>query len=117
MKDLIPLLICSAAAPGLGVSASPPAEPTQPAASQVPTLMERQKEIALALSSCPASVASQAAVYVLAESGYVKVRESQNGFTEIVQHALPNSPDPQCMDSEGTRTFPAPSEGRTARPG
>jgi hypothetical protein len=106
MKYLIPLLIiCNAAAAGLAASASPPAEPTQPAASQVPKLMERQKEIALALSSCPASVASKAAVYVLEASGYVKVRESQNGFTAIVQHALPNSQDPQCMDAEGTRTF------------
>jgi hypothetical protein len=105
MKYLIPLLICSAAAVGLAVSASPPAQPAQPAASQVPKLMERQKEIALALSSCPASVASKAAVYVLEESGYAKVRESQNGFTAIVQHALPNSQDPQCMDAEGTRTF------------
>jgi hypothetical protein len=98
------LIICNAAAAGLAVSASP-AEPTQPPASQVPKLLERQKEIALALSSCPASVASKAAVYVLEASGYVKVRESQNGFTAIVQHALPNSQDPQCMDAEGTRTF------------
>jgi hypothetical protein len=67
--------------------------------------MDREKEIALALSSCPASVANKAAVYVLEKSGYVKVRESQNGFTAIVQHALPNSQDPQCMDAEGTRTF------------
>jgi hypothetical protein len=67
--------------------------------------MDREKEIALALSSCPTSVASKAAVYVLEKSGYVKVRESQNGFTAIVQHALSNSQDPQCMDAEGTRTF------------
>src|ERR1700758_5237335 len=33
------------------------------------------------------------------------VLNSQNGFTAIVQHALPNSQDPQCMDAEGTRTF------------
>jgi hypothetical protein len=32
--------------------------------------MDRPKEIALALSACPASVASKAAVYVLDESGY-----------------------------------------------
>jgi len=86
----------------LAVNASAPAQPTE---SQQPKLMERQKEIALALSSCPASVASKAAVYVLEKSGYVKVRESQNGFTAIVQHALPNSQDPQCMDAEGTRTL------------
>ena len=44
-------------------------------------------------------------MYVLEKRGYVKVRDSQNGFTAMVQHALPNSQDPQCMDAEGTRTF------------
>jgi len=66
--------------------------------------MDRQKEIALALSACPPSVATKAAVYVLDKSGYVKVRDSQNGFTAIVQHALPTSQEPQCMDAEGTRS-------------
>jgi hypothetical protein len=49
--------------------------------------MDRQEEIALALSACPRSVADKTAVYVLEEPGYVKVRESQNGFTAIVQHS------------------------------
>ena len=77
----------------------------QSATNQRPSLMDRQKEIALALSACPPSVASKAAVYVLDRAGYVKVRDSQNGFTAIVQHAMPSSQDPQCMDAEGTRTF------------
>lgn len=82
-------------------------QPINAAASlpQTPPLMDRQKEIALALSACPPSVADKAGVYVLERSGYVKVRDSQNGFTAIVQHALPISQDPQCMDAEGTRTF------------
>jgi hypothetical protein len=75
------------------------------AASQQPALVERQRETALALSACPSSVASKAAVYVLEKSGYVKVRDSQNGFTAIVQHSLPTSQEPQCMDAEGTHTF------------
>src|SRR6516165_976923 len=104
MKYLIPLLICIATAAGIAGSPPPPAEP-HPAENQVPKLMERQNEMALALSACPPSVATKAAVYVLEKSGYVKVRESQNGFTAIVQHALPNSQDPQCMDAEGTRTI------------
>jgi hypothetical protein len=81
------------------------AQSQQAAGSQVPPPMDRQKEIALALSACPASVASKAAVYVLDKIGYVKVRDSQNGFTAIVQHSLPSSQEPQCMDAEGTRTF------------
>lgn len=72
---------------------------------QTPQLMDRQKEITLALSACPSSLADKAGVYVLEGSGYVKVRDSQNGFTAIVQHALPISQDPQCMDAEGTRTL------------
>jgi hypothetical protein len=72
---------------------------------RTPQLMDREKEIALALSACPPSVAEKAAVYVLGQSGYVKVRDGKNGFTAIVQHALPISQDPQCLDAEGTRTF------------
>jgi hypothetical protein len=89
----------------IAVSASAATQSTPAAPSQVPPPLERRREIALALSSCPASLASQAAVYLLGASGYVKVRDSQNGFTAIVQHALPTSQEPQCMDAEGARTF------------
>jgi hypothetical protein len=58
--------------------------------------MDRQKEIALALSACPPSAASKAAVYVLDSSGYVNVRDSENGFAAIVQHSLPNSQEPHA---------------------
>ena len=74
-------------------------------ASPTPALMDRARETALALSACPASAANGAAVYLLEKSGYVKVRDSQNGFTAIVQHSLPNSQEPQCMDAEGARTI------------
>jgi hypothetical protein len=70
-----------------------------------PPQMDRQREIALALSSCPATLADQAGVYVLEPSGYAKVRESQNGFTAIVQHSVPGAQEPQCIDAEGTRVI------------
>jgi hypothetical protein len=89
----------------IAMGVSTVAQSTQVMGPQVPALMDRQKEITLALSACPPSVATKAAVYVLDNSGYVKVRDSQNGFTAIVQHSLPNSQEPQCMDAEGTRTF------------
>jgi hypothetical protein len=73
--------------------------------SRSPPLMDRDKEIALALSACPTAVANQAGVYVLDKGGYVKVRDSQNGFTAIVQHSLLTSQEPQCMDAEGARTL------------
>jgi hypothetical protein len=81
------------------------AQSTPTAASSRPPVMDREKEIALALGACPASVAGKAAVYVLDTGGYRKVRDSQNGFTAIVQHSQPTSQEPQCMDAEGTRTF------------
>ena len=77
----------------------------QSSTAQPPKLMDREDEVALALSSCPKAVAEGAAVYVLEKAGYAKIRDSKNGFTAIVQHALPNSQDPQCMDAEGTRTL------------
>jgi hypothetical protein len=96
--------ICSLGlAAQLAVSASAAAQST-PAVGRQPPLMDRQKEIALAVSACPPHLASKAAVYVLDKSGYVKVRDSQNGFTAIVQHSLPTAQEPQCIDAEGTRT-------------
>jgi hypothetical protein len=77
----------------------------QTASGQPVPLMERQREIALALSACPAPLAEKAGVYVLEASGYVTVCESQNGFTAIVQHSVPGAQEPQCMDSEGARTL------------
>jgi len=88
----------------IALSSTAAAQSTRADGSQRPPLMDRQKEVGLALSACPPSLASKAAVYVLEESGYVKVRDSQNGFTAIVQHSLPNSQEPRCMDAEGTRT-------------
>jgi hypothetical protein len=41
----------------------------QAAGTQLPPLMERQKEITLALSACPMAVASKAAVYILEKPG------------------------------------------------
>ena len=61
----------------------------QSTTNQRPPALDREKEITLALSACPPAVASRAAVYVLDRSGYIKVRDSQNGFTAIVQHSMP----------------------------
>jgi hypothetical protein len=68
-------------------------------------LMDRSAEIALALSACPPAVAKAAGVYVLTRTGYEKARDSQNGFTAIVQHSAPTAVEPQCMDAEGSRTI------------
>jgi hypothetical protein len=73
------------------------AKPPQPA--------DRDQEIALALSAAPPKVAEKAGVYVLDKTGYVKARDSQNGFTCWVDHRIPNAVEPQCTDEEGTKTF------------
>jgi len=73
--------------------------------SPTPRLMDREFEINLALSACPPAVAKGAGVYVLTLGGYEKARDSQNGFTAIVQHSAPTATDPQCMDVEGSRTI------------
>ena len=88
----------------IAVSPSAAAQSTAGAASQQPALMDREREIALALSACPSFVMSKAAVYVLEKSGYVKIRDTENGFSAIVQHSLPTAQEPRCMDAEGTRT-------------
>ena len=95
-----PLRPSVAAETGASAPALPPAR-----AEAQPAPMERQREIAMALSACPPEIAGKAAVYVLEASGCVKVRESQNGFTAIVQHSSPTTQEPQCMDAEGTRTL------------
>jgi hypothetical protein len=90
----------------VAVSAAAQAQSAAGAAgAQQPPLMERSKEIALALSACPPSVAAKAAVYVLEKSGYVKVRDSENGFTAMVQHSFVTSQEPECLDAEGSRTY------------
>jgi hypothetical protein len=77
-----------------------------PAPSTSQSAADAQKdEIALALSACPAAVAQGAAVYVLGPAGYVKLRESRNGFTALVQHTAPTAVEPRCMDAEGARTW------------
>ncbi|MCS3761108.1 hypothetical protein [Bradyrhizobium centrosematis] len=78
----------------------------QPASapSGMPPLMDRETEVAMALSACPPAVASKAAVYVLEKSGYVKIRDSENGFTALVQHSMPTSQEPECLDAEGARS-------------
>jgi hypothetical protein len=87
-------------------SAAPALAQVSPAAASRPLgMMDREQEIVLALSACPPALAEKAAVYVLGASGYIKVRESRNGFTAIVQHSVPGAQEPQCMDQEGARTF------------
>jgi hypothetical protein len=89
----------------MSVSLATSAQPRLSDDYRSPHLMDREKEMNLALSACPPAVAKAAGVYALTRSGYEKVRDSQNGFTAIVQHSAPTATEPQCMDAEGSRSI------------
>jgi hypothetical protein len=86
---------------GAHAHAGPPPAGTRTAAPK----LSRDREIALALSAAPPAVAAKAGVYVLDKDGYVKARDSQNGFVCYVDHRVPSAVEPQCPDEEGARTF------------
>jgi hypothetical protein len=83
------------------IASGPAVAQSTPAASPPPQI-DQQREIALALSACPAAVAPKAAIYVRSESGFVKLREGENGFTALLTTPA-GQIAPQCMDAEGTR--------------
>lgn len=66
-------------------------------------LVEREREIAWALSGGPEHLRADAGVYVLQRGGYVRVRESRNGFNCLVNRVA-NITAPQCYDAEGSET-------------
>jgi hypothetical protein len=81
------------------------ARPNAATAQQLPELLPREKEIALALSAAPEHLRKSAGVYVLERNGFVKVRDSANGFTCIVNRDHPLNQKPVCFDAEGTATI------------
>jgi hypothetical protein len=74
-------------------------------AQPLPELLLREKEIELALSAAPEHLRKGAAVYVLERNGFVKIRNSTNGFTCIVNRDHPLNQKPVCFDAEGTATI------------
>lgn len=63
------------------------------------------EEVALALSAAPESLRAGAGVYVLAQPGYKKVRDTSNGLTCLVERTRPDTLEPICWDPEGTATI------------
>ena len=78
---------------------------TASAYADTPPPLDRDHEIALALEAGPASVTAKAGVWVHDKTGYIKARDSQNGFVCVVDHRVPAAVEPQCMDAEGVKTF------------
>lgn len=62
-------------------------------------------ETDLALSAAPEHLRAAAGLYVLESDGYRHARESQNGFTCIVNRDHPRVLKPTCFDEEGAATI------------
>jgi hypothetical protein len=94
------------AKPAFSQSTASNGERSDAAKPQVlPELLPRDKEIELALSAAPEHLRDGAGVYVLERNGFVKARDSSNGFTCIVNRDHPLNQKPVCFDAEGTATI------------
>jgi hypothetical protein len=70
-----------------------------------PEVLPLAEETALALSAAPPHLRDGAGVWALEASGFVKVRDSRNNFTCIVNRDHPLNRKPTCYDAEGTATI------------
>ena len=61
-------------------------------------------EVEMALSAAPEPLREAAGVHILTASGYVRKRESRNGFECLVEREGKQGTAPICFDSEGART-------------
>lgn len=65
--------------------------------------VEKEREREMALSAAPDHLRGEAGVYVLESKGYVKERESKNGFNCLILRGG-NVLAPICYDAEGSET-------------
>jgi hypothetical protein len=73
-----------------------------PLLAQRAPILPREREVALALSAAPDHLKDGAGVWALESAGYVKVRESTNGLTCLVNRDRADTQEPICWDAEGT---------------
>ena len=66
--------------------------------------LPREERIKLAESAAPPEISGKATVYVLDSTGYVKVRDGENGFSCFVDRQTPLNLEPTCFDAEGSAT-------------
>jgi len=64
-------------------------------------LMDRDKEFQMAVISAPPEIRDSSGVYVLEEHGFIKVRDSRNGFNCIVERRAKHL-SPMCYDAVGS---------------
>jgi hypothetical protein len=66
--------------------------------------LPREEKIKLAESAAPPGISGHATVYLLEQTGYVKIREGTNGFSCFVDRQTPLNLEPTCFDAEGSAT-------------
>jgi hypothetical protein len=67
-------------------------------------MLPRDLEMRLAVDALPPHLREGAAIFILTDTGYVKVKDATNAFTCIVSRRGGNF-YPVCFDEEGTRTI------------
>lgn len=68
-------------------------------------VLDRDHEMALALSAAPPAVSADATVLLWTGSSFETAREGTNGVTCYVARSWPTSLEPHCFDEEGARTI------------
>ena len=73
--------------------------------SGLPPLMTESEEIESALEGAPRHLRANAGVFVLTRGGYVRARETRNGFNCLLVREWAKTFEPTCFDSEGSATI------------
>jgi len=79
--------------------------PSPVAAQNLPPLMPKADEVALARSAAPAEISRGATVLVLQRGGYVVAEKGTTGVTCYVNRDRAESLEPHCFDEEGSATI------------
>jgi hypothetical protein len=78
---------------------------TKKAPAAFSMVLDKEKEIEMALTAAPENLRKDAAVYTLGPNGYMKVRDSKNGFHCLVEREGEGTLGPICYDTEGSQTL------------
>jgi len=96
MLALLPAIVLANSL--IGIAQSDPPKPAYDFS------LPREERIKLAESAAPPEISGNATVYLLERTGYVKVRDGNNGFSCFVDRQTPLNSEPTCFDAEGSAT-------------
>jgi hypothetical protein len=83
----------------------PTAALAQQAPADLPPLLDRATEIALARSAAPPEVSDDATVLVLERGGFIVAEPGASSVTCLVDRSDPRALEPHCYDAEGSGTI------------